>query len=194
MPFRRHLPPLADRGPLRAMFVITSMPVGGMEMLLVELIRRLDRSRFEPELCCLKRFDRLGEVLAGEIPAFTGLIGQKYDLAVLGRLTKLLRRRHIDAVVTVGTGGDKMFWGRSAARLAGVPVICSALHSTGLPDRVEWLNRRLCARDRRLYRRGPLARPLFDRERRLSGRKGARDSQRGRCGEIPSPQAWIGGS
>ena len=46
-------------------------------------------------------------------------------------------------MVTVGTGGDKMFWGRLAARLAGVPVICSALHSTGLPDHVELPNRLL---------------------------------------------------
>lgn len=135
--------PLDDRGPLRVMFVITSMPVGGAETLLVELVRRLDRTRFAPELCCLKYFDRLGQVLAKEIPAFTGLLAHKYDVAVLLRLRRLMRSRRIDAVVTVGTGGDKMFWGRLAAWLAGVPVICSSLHSTGLPDHVEWLNRRL---------------------------------------------------
>lgn len=128
---------------LRVMFVITSMPVGGAETLLVNLVRRMDRARFEPELCCLKHFGPLGEELAREVPAFAGLISNKYDVAVLGRLTKLLRARQIDAVVTVGTGGDKMFWGRLAAWRAGVPVILSALHSTGLPDHVEWLNRRL---------------------------------------------------
>jgi glycosyltransferase involved in cell wall biosynthesis len=57
-------------------------------------------------------------------------------------LKKLMRDRRIDAVVTVGAG-DKMFWGRLAGRLAGLPVICSALHSTGMPDRVELLNRLL---------------------------------------------------
>ncbi|MGW8256682.1 MAG: glycosyltransferase, partial [Thermoguttaceae bacterium] len=133
---------LPDRGPLRVMFIITSMPVGGMETILVELIHRLDRSRFEPELCCLKQFDVIGETLAGEIPAFTGLLKHKYDLAVLPRLSSLLRQRKIDAVVTVGAG-DKMFWGRLAGRFVHVPVICSALHSTGIPDRVEFLNRLL---------------------------------------------------
>ena len=34
-------------------------------------------------------------------------------------------------------------WGRLAAKLAGVPVICSALHSTGWPDGVGKLNRLL---------------------------------------------------
>ena len=135
--------PIADRGPLRVMFVITSMPVGGAETLLTEIIRRIDRERFAPELCCLKRFEPLGEELSREVPSFTGLLSQKYDFAVLWRLTRLMRRRRIDAVVTVGTGGDKMFWGRLAAWLSGVPVICSALHSTGLPDHVEFPNRLL---------------------------------------------------
>jgi glycosyltransferase involved in cell wall biosynthesis len=62
---------------------------------------------------------------------------------VLWRLTQLMRQRKIDAVITVGTGGDKMFWGRLAGSLAGTPVICSALHSTGLPDHVEFSNRLL---------------------------------------------------
>jgi glycosyltransferase involved in cell wall biosynthesis len=141
---RRKLVPLADRGPLRIMFVLTSMPIGGAETLLVELVRRLDRDRFTPELCCLKRLDPLGEVLAAEIPAFTGLLRNKFDFGVLRRLARLLRQRRIDAVVTIGPG-DKMFWGRLSAYLAGVPVICSALHSTGYPDHVEWLNRRLAS-------------------------------------------------
>ncbi len=139
----RNLIPCEDRGPLRVMFVITCMPVGGAETLLVELIRRLDRERMLPELCCLKHYGPLGEVIEREVPAFTGLLAHKYDFAVLGRLTRLLRQRRIDAVVTVGTGGDKMFWGRLAGWRARVPVLCSALHSTGLPDHVEWPNRLL---------------------------------------------------
>lgn len=140
---RRRLIPCEDRGPLRTMFVITCMPVGGAETLLVELIRRIDRDVLLPELCCLKYFGPLGEVLAREVPAFSGILAHKHDFAVLRRLTRLLRQRRIDAVVTVGTGGDKMFWGRLAGRWARAPVICSALHSTGLPDHVEWPNRLL---------------------------------------------------
>ncbi len=143
MSFRRKpLTDLHDRGPLRVMFVITSMPVGGAETLLVELLRRLDRSRFLPELCCLKNLGPLGETLALEIPAHHGLLTRKTDVSILWRLARLLRRRRIDAVVTVGAG-DKMFWGRLAARLAGVTVIASALHSTGWPDRVQFANRLL---------------------------------------------------
>ncbi len=139
----RRLIPLEDRGPLRVMFVISSMPVGGAETLLVDLIRRFDRSRVLPELCCLKYLGPLGEAIQHEIPTFSGLSAGKYDFRVLGRLARLMRTRRVDGVVTVGTGGDKMFWGRLAAWRAGVPAVCCALHSSGLPDRVEWPNRLL---------------------------------------------------
>ncbi len=132
-------PPAA---PLRVMFINTTLEVGGAETLLVNLVRRLDRTRFAPEICCLKSRGTLGGMLADEMPVFDEFLRSKYDLRVLGRLTRLFRGRRIDAVVTVGAG-DKMFWGRLAARRAGVPVVCSALHSTGWPDGVGRLNRLL---------------------------------------------------
>ncbi len=131
-----------SRRPLRVMFVITSMHVGGAEMLLLNLLRRIDRSRFSPELCCLKELGELGEQLQHNILVYEKLLRNKFDIGVFWRLTKLLKRRQIDAVVTVGAG-DKMFWGRLAARRAGVPVVISALHSTGWPDSITWLNHRL---------------------------------------------------
>ncbi|MBI3838940.1 MAG: glycosyltransferase [Planctomycetia bacterium] len=136
----RNLTPPDDRGPLRVMFLITSMPVGGAETLLVNLIRRLNRERFVPSLCCLKSLGPLGEVLAREIPAFHDLINYKYDLGVVRRLANLFLEQRIDAVVTVGAG-DKMFWGRLAAHRADVPVVVCALHTTGWPDAIGRLNR-----------------------------------------------------
>ena len=131
-----------DGKPLRVLFLVTSMPVGGAETLLVNLVRRLDRSRFAPEIVCLKERDPLGEELAAEMPVHSRLLSHKFDLRILSRLWRLMRRPRADAIVTVGAG-DKMFWGRVAARLAGVPVVASALHSTGWPDGVGRLNRLL---------------------------------------------------
>jgi glycosyltransferase involved in cell wall biosynthesis len=128
--------------PLRVMFMQTDMRVGGAEMVTANIIRRLDPKRFVPELCCLKELGEIGETLAGEIPVHCNLLRSKYDLRVLPRLISLLRDRKIDGVVTVGAG-DKMFWGRIAARRLGLPVIISALHSTGWPDGVGRLNRML---------------------------------------------------
>ena len=169
---------LDGRGPLRVMFVITSMNVGGAETLLVELVRRLDRRRFLPELCCLKGPGPLGEMMAKEVPVHHDLLRRKTDVGVLWRLAQLFKRRGIDAVVTVGAG-DKMFWGRLAARLAGVPVVASALHSTGWPDRVQLANRLLAPVDRRLHRRGRAAGTLPGGARGLHGGQGPRNPQRG---------------
>lgn len=133
---------MPSRSPLHAMFVITSMPVGGAETLLVNLVRRMDRSRILPSICCLKEPGVLGEEIARELPLHSRLTSGKLDPLVLPRLVRLMRSERIDAVVTVGAG-DKMFWGRLAARLAGVRVVLAALHSTGWPDGVGLLNRLL---------------------------------------------------
>ena len=107
---------------------------------MVNLVRRMDPSRFRPEICCLKEPGPLGELVASEIPVHSRLSTSKYDVRVLSRLQKLMVQRQVDAVVTVGAG-DKMFWGRLAAWRARVPVVLSALHSTGWPDGIGRLNR-----------------------------------------------------
>ena len=124
------------------MFLMTSMPIGGAETLLVNMVRRFDRSRIAPLVACLKEKDELGEKLAKEIPVFDRLINHKFDFVVLARLKRLFLDQRVDVLVTIGAG-DKMFWGRLAARWAKVPVVLSALHSTGWPDGVGRLNRML---------------------------------------------------
>lgn len=118
------------------------MEVGGAEILLVNMMRRFDPERIVPSVGCLKHAGELGQQIASDFVVHQNLINGKYDAFVLGRLKRLMKAGGIDAVVTVGAG-DKMFWGRLAARQAKVPVILSALHSTGWPDGVGRLNRML---------------------------------------------------
>ncbi len=145
--------------PLNLSFLVTSLPVGGAEVLLVNLVRRLNRSLFAPRVICLKEAGALGDEVATEVPLSSNLLGHKFDFRVLPRLIHDFRSDRTDAVITVGAG-DKMFWGRLAAKFAGVPVICSALHSTGWPDGIGRVNRLLtpvtdafiaCANDHALY-------------------------------------------
>jgi glycosyltransferase involved in cell wall biosynthesis len=96
------------------------------------------------------------------VTTLSRVIRHKYDFRVLRRLISHLREMRFDAVVTVETG-DAMFWGRLAARLAGVPVICSALHTTGYPNRIERLNRLLApVTDAFIAVAGPHGRYLVD--------------------------------
>jgi glycosyltransferase involved in cell wall biosynthesis len=102
----------------------------------------MNRNRFAPEICCLKEPGPIGELLAHELPVVSRFLSTKWDVRVFHRLCRLMRRRRYAAVITVGAG-DKMFWGRLSAWWSGVPVICSAIHSTGWPDCIGFLNRRL---------------------------------------------------
>lgn len=126
--------------PIRTAFLLTSMPVGGAETLLVNLVRGFDSDKILPQIVCLKERGPLGEEIAAEFPVASRFIASKWDVRVIERLRQHFVREKIEAVVTVGAG-DKMFWGRIAAKLARVPVICSALHSTGWPDGVGKANR-----------------------------------------------------
>jgi glycosyltransferase involved in cell wall biosynthesis len=137
---QRHLIPPDDRGPLRIMFLVASMAVGSIETMLANLMRRMDRDRFLPSLCCMRQVGALGEVLAAEMPTYYDLIRHPFDVGVLGRLTRLLRAEHVDALVTVGAG-DTMFWGRLAARRAGLPVMLSSVGWRSECDGISWLNR-----------------------------------------------------
>ena len=126
--------------PINTLFVITSMPVGGAETLLVNLLRKFRPSHIVPSVACLKEKGPLGEEIAKEFKLTEHWLQSKYDLRVLPSLANHIRKEKIDAMISVGAG-DKMFWGRLAARFASVPVICSALHSTGWPDGVGRMNR-----------------------------------------------------
>jgi glycosyltransferase involved in cell wall biosynthesis len=128
--------------PIRTAFLLTSMPVGGAETLLVNLVRGFDSAKIHPQIVCLKEPGPLGTEIAKEFPLASHFIASKWDVRVVERLRRHFVRERIDAVITVGAG-DKMFWGRIAAKLARVPVICSALHSTGWPDGVGRANRLL---------------------------------------------------
>jgi len=78
-----------------------------------ELIRRIDRERFSPELCCLKHLTGWARNCREKCRPFTGLLSQKYDFARPLAADAVDATPASRAVVTVGAG-DKMFWGRLA--------------------------------------------------------------------------------
>ncbi len=127
---------------LSVMFVVTTLDLGGAETLLDNLVRRLDPEHFAAGVCCTKTRGPIGECLAESYPVHEYRLKRKWDLRVVAWMKRRLREQGTDIVVTVGAG-DKMFWGRLAARLAKVPVVISALHTTGWPDSIGRLNRLL---------------------------------------------------
>jgi glycosyltransferase involved in cell wall biosynthesis len=129
------------------MFVVTSLGIGGAERQLIQLLKHFPEIDFEPVVVCLKEPGRLADELSSlPIPVYSGLLGHKYDIRVLPRLISLIKKEKIQIIWTRSLG-DKMFWGRLAGWLAGVPVILSSIHSMGKEEGQKsilgWFNKSL---------------------------------------------------
>jgi len=136
--------PAAER--TTVLYVIWSLQTGGAERVVADLARGLDRRRFRAMVCCLNFKGRLAEELEKDgIPVFALDKKPKLDLGVLWKLVRLMRREKVDVVHThLWTSS---FWGRLAARLAGVPVIVVTEHNLDLwRRRAHFLSDRLLGR------------------------------------------------
>lgn len=109
------------------LYLITDLNVGGAERVLLEVVRRLDRRRFQPAVCSLappgamaREFGELGVPVYG-----LGMAGFRH-LFRAGMLFALLRRQRFDIVHTHLFHANVL--GRVVARLAGVPVVVSTTH------------------------------------------------------------------
>ncbi|MEW6442069.1 MAG: glycosyltransferase [bacterium] len=127
---------------VRIAFVIDHLVVGGTEKQLVELIRRLDRDRFEPLLFVLRQLEpNLNEQITPCKPRALGVrdVVRAASLERLVRLARTLRENRIRIVQTFFPDGSLM--GVLAARAAGVPVIIASRRDMGSwhrwPDRLK---------------------------------------------------------
>jgi glycosyltransferase involved in cell wall biosynthesis len=115
----------------KILFVVTSLTTGGAEVLLVQILQRLNRDFFQPVVVCLKDPGPLAEGLADwKIPVYSRLLKNKVDLRVFPRLVNIIHKEKVQ-VLWVHSTGDKMFWGRLAGKIAGVPVILASIHFMG---------------------------------------------------------------
>lgn len=114
----------------RVLHLITSFEIGGTERQAVELLKRLDRDRFDVRLASLRNegpFYREIESLFPDVPEFP--LTSFYDanaVRQLARLRKLMTRDKID--ILHAHDFYSSFIGAVAGRLAGVRVIACQRH------------------------------------------------------------------
>jgi len=107
---------------VNVLHVIPALGFGGAERQVVTLAAGLDRCRYAPTVCCMRKSGPLAEALA-ERDVDVIVLGwrTRYLPVSLLRLVRLMRSRRVDIVHTHLFDGG--LWGRLAARLAGVPII-----------------------------------------------------------------------
>lgn len=112
----------------RVLHLIWALDLGGAERQVLEIVRGLDRSRFEPVVGCVVRKGRWGEALEKEGIRVIDLAKRPgFDPWLLFRLVRLLRQGGFQILHTHAFTAAS--WGRLAALLARTPVVVAHEHS-----------------------------------------------------------------
>lgn len=107
---------------------VATLTIGGAEQLLLELLRRLDRDRFNPRLYCLREPGPLGlEIGALGVPV-AGRLGGGPVAAVAG-LRRAFIADGVDAALFINHR-NCLFYGTAAAKLSGGPVLINWQNET----------------------------------------------------------------
>ncbi len=115
---------------MRVLHLITRLPVGGAEKLLVEIVHRLDRSRYDSIVCCIQEKGELAvELEASGVPVLClhRMQSKGFDVGAIVSLVGLLRRNQIGLVHSHLYHAN--LYGRLAALVAGVPAVAT-VHNT----------------------------------------------------------------
>ncbi|MPZ64395.1 MAG: glycosyltransferase [Pseudonocardiaceae bacterium] len=117
-------------GPLRVLYVVPDLRVGGAERHVTTLLPALDRTRFTPSALCIGQQGALfGALAEAGVPSRAlGRTKQQFLLTLAG-LVRQMRRSRPDIVITRGYNAEML--GRIAAMLARVPRTIVWVHHCG---------------------------------------------------------------
>ena len=102
--------------------LVPGLELGGLERVVVDLVRRTDRQVFSPMVCSLGSRGPLAEEITQSGADVLGLERPEgVTPALVLRLARLLRREHVALVHLHNT--PALMYGAIAARLAGVPIV-----------------------------------------------------------------------
>lgn len=111
---------MINPGKTRVAVVVSHLTIGGAEQLLLELLRHIDRRRFDLHIFFLREPGILGkEILQLGFPVSTRIIRSKFDMFGVFKLTWLLKDFQTDVVFLINHL-NTLFFGVLASRLAGV--------------------------------------------------------------------------
>ena len=124
--------------------VVTRLPVGGVENMLLKVVKSYDKIRFNVSVCCLKEGGEVARQLqeAGyEVTILGSMKKHGFDLRGLLSLLRLIREKEIHILRTHSYHAN--LYGRTAGILAKVPVVIPSFHDQYRSPDTPKIHRRL---------------------------------------------------
>ena len=116
--------------PIRVLFVVPALPVGGAERHVTTMLPRMDTARFSPSVICIGEEGALFPTLpAAGIEAVALRRHKRQAVRALIELVMMMRRTRPDVVVVQGYSAEVL--GGIAARIAGVKHTINWVHNIG---------------------------------------------------------------
>jgi glycosyltransferase involved in cell wall biosynthesis len=117
------------RDRIGVMLLISSLEHGGAERQVVELVRAMDRTRFDPVICSLSDIVPLADCLDDSARDLVVVEKKwKYDTSTIRRVAEVMRDRRVRIVHAFLFDAEMV--ARLAARRAGVEVVISSERNT----------------------------------------------------------------
>lgn len=111
------------------MLLISSLERGGAERQVVELLKQMDRDRFDPFVCSLSSHNPLASSLPHPRRDFVVVDKKhKFDVSTVTRVARVMADRNVRLVHAFLF--DANFVGRLAGRLARVPIVINSERNT----------------------------------------------------------------
>lgn len=121
---------MSTRRPIRVLYVVPDLRVGGAERHVTTLMPHLDRGRFAPSVVCLGEEGALfPDLVAAGVPARALNRTKRQAISALRDLITLMRHERPDVVITRGYNAEAL--GRIAAWATGVPNAIVWVHNDG---------------------------------------------------------------
>ncbi|MEC4675676.1 MAG: glycosyltransferase [Nitrospirota bacterium] len=111
--------------------VVSRLPVGGVENMLLKVVRGYDKKRFNVSVCCIKEGGDIADELirsGHKVDVLNKMKRRGFDWSAVYALYKLLKRDNIHVLRTHQYHAN--LYGRLAGILAGVPVMVPSFHSS----------------------------------------------------------------
>ena len=132
------------KGPFHVLHVLTRLPVGGVENMLLKVVQGYDPERFRVSICCIKEGGEIADELKKlgyTVFVLDRMKGRGFDLGALKALYQLIRKKGVDILRTHQYHAN--LYGRIAGILARVPVIIPSFHNLYRSPEKPKLHRRL---------------------------------------------------